>query len=88
MIRLKLRNKFNKSRTGVNLQNYRKQRNKCTKVLRNAKQQYFNNLNCERIAYTKQFWKTVKPLFSNKSKTANTIILHKNNRIIKDSKKI
>ena len=36
---------------------------------------------------TKKFWKTVKPLFSNKSKTANTIILHKNNRIIKDNKK-
>ena len=88
MVRLKLRNKFNKSRTGVNLQNYRKQRNKCTKVLRNAKQQYFNNLNCERITYTKQFWKTVKPLFSNKSKTANTIIPHKNIRIIKDNKKI
>ena len=30
----------------------------------------------------------MKPLFSNKNKTANTIILHKNNRIIKDNKKI
>ena len=36
MIRSKLRNKFNKSRTSVNLENYKKQRNKCTKVLRNA----------------------------------------------------
>ena len=42
---VKVHNKFNKSRTSVNLQNYREQRNKCTKVLRNAKQQYFNNLN-------------------------------------------
>ena len=30
----------------------------------------------------------MKPLFSNKSKTANTIILHKNNRIFKDNEKI
>ena len=30
----------------------------------------------------------VKPLFSNKSKTASTIILHENHRIIKDNKKI
>ena len=45
MISLKLRNKLNKSRTSVNLQNYRKQRNKYIKVLRNAKQQYFHNLN-------------------------------------------
>ena len=85
--RLKLRNIFNKSHTCVNLQNYRKQRNKCTKVLRNAKQ-YFNNLNSKRIKDTKKFWKTVKPLFSNISKTANTIILHENIRIIKHNKKV
>ena len=30
----------------------------------------------------------VRALFSNKSKTGNTIILHENNRIIKDNKKI
>ena len=80
MVRSKLRNKFNNSRTRVNLQNYRKQRNKCTKVLRNAKQQYFNNLNCKKsITVTKKFRKTLKPQLSNKSKTANTIILHENN---------
>ena len=55
MIRSKLRNKLNKSRTSVNLQNYRKQRNKCTKALRNAKQQYFNNLNSRSIMDTKKF---------------------------------
>ena len=44
MIWSKLCNKFNKSRTGVDLQNYRKERNKYTKVLKNAKQQYFNPL--------------------------------------------
>ena len=31
---------------------------------------------------------TVKPFFSSKSETANTIILHENHRIIKGSKKI
>ena len=88
MIRSKLRNKFNKSRNCVNLQNYRKQRNKCTKALKNTKQQYFNNLNSKSITDTKKFWKTVKPPCSNKNKTANTINLHENNRIIKDNKKI
>ena len=39
MTRSKLRNKFNKSRASVNLQNYKKQRNKCKKVPRNGKQQ-------------------------------------------------
>ena len=72
----------------INLQNYRKQRNKCAKVLRKVKQQYFNNSNFKSITATNKFWKTVKPLFSNKSKRANTIIFHENNRIIKDNKKI
>ena len=76
------------------MQNYRKQRNKCAKVLRNTKQQYFNNLNSKSIADTNTTsitgtdTKTVKPLFSNKSKTANTIILHENYRRIKNNKKI
>ena len=83
-----MRNKFNKSRTCVNLQNYRKQRNKCTKVLRNTKQQYFNSLNSKSITDTRKFWNTVKPLFTNKSKTADTTILHEKNQIIKDNKKI
>ena len=75
MIRSKVRNKFNKSLTSVNLRNYKMQRNKFTKILRNTKQQYFNNL--LRIADTKKFEKIVKPFFSKKSKTANTVILHK-----------
>ena len=88
MIRSKLRNKLNKSRICVNLQNYRKQRTKCIKVLRNSKQQYFNNLNSKSITGTRKFWKTMKPLFANKSKTSNTIIIQENNRIIKDNSKI
>ena len=55
MIRSKLRHKFNKSHTCVNLQNYRKQRNKCTKVPRKAKQQYLNNLNSKSITDTTKF---------------------------------
>ena len=41
----------------------------------------------KRITDNKKFWKTMKPLFPNKSKTSNTIIAHENNRIIKDNKK-
>ena len=65
MIRSKLRNKLNESRTSINLQNYKKQRNKCINVLRNAKQQHFNNLNSKSITDTNKFWKTVKQLLSN-----------------------
>ena len=88
MTRSKLRNKFSKSGTCVNLQNCKTQWNKCTKIIRNAKQQYFNNLNSKSITDTKKFWKTVKRLFSNKVKTANTIIIHENCKINKDNQKI
>ena len=88
IIRSQLCNTFNKSRTSVNFQNYKKQRNKCTKVLWNTMQQYFNNWNSKNITDAKKFWKTVKPFFSNKSKTANTIILLQSYRITKDNKKI
>ena len=50
------------------------------KSYKKRKQQYFNNLSFKINTDTKKFWKTVKPLFSNKSNTANTIFLHKNNR--------
>ena len=62
MTESKLRNKFNKSRSSVNVQNYTKQMNKCPKVLRNSKQQYFNNLNSRSITVTKKIWKTMEPL--------------------------
>ena len=34
------------------------------------------------------FWKTIKPKFSNKTKTVDTIILTENNKIIKDERLI
>ena len=40
----------------------------------------FNNLNSKSITDTKKLWMTIKLIFSNKSKTANTIILHENHR--------
>ena len=35
-------------------------------MLRKVKTNYFNNFNEKNITDNKQFWKTVKPLFSNK----------------------
>ena len=58
------------------------------KNFKTYKKQYFKNLNYKNIMNTKKFWTIVKPLFPNKRKTANTIILHENHRIIKDNKKI
>ena len=43
---------------------------------------YYNNLDHKKITDNKQFWKTVKPFFSNKGQTDNKITLVDNNEII------
>ena len=82
MLRSKLRNRYNKSRTTKNLYSYRKQRNICLKLLRSAKKDYYNNLNISHVTDNKKFWKTVKPVFSNKPRQSKRIVLVDNDDII------
>ena len=46
------------------------------KALKHANKQYFNKLNSNSITDSKKFWMNIKVFFSNKIKTANTIILN------------
>ena len=66
MMRSKLRNKFLQDKHEKSRNDYRKQRNLCVGLFRRAKQQYFSSLDLNLIADNKKFWKTVKPLFSDK----------------------
>ena len=75
MLRLKLGNRYNKSRTSENLHSYRKQRNLCVKLLKSAKKDYYNILNITHITDNKKFWKTVKPAFSDKVHQSKKIVL-------------
>ena len=83
MVRSKLRNEFNKSRTSENWKKYKQQRNKCLSILKGTKSYYFNNLNPKVITDNKKFWSAVKPLFLGKSKTMNTIVLYEKGKIMK-----
>ena len=49
---------------------------------------YFQNMNFNKVNDDKIFWKTVKPRFWNKYKTANTIILTERYTIMKNDKLI
>ena len=60
MVRSKLENKYNKSRTEENWVSYKKQRNFCVNLLRKTKKDYFNNLDIKNITDNKAFWKTIK----------------------------
>ena len=46
------------------------------------------NWNIRNIRDDKEFWKTSKPLFSNKTKPSNTIILLKKDKVITDNSEI
>ena len=52
----KLLNTFNKIRSSENWQNYKRQRNICSNVLKSTKKTFFGTLNINEI-------KTVKPFF-------------------------
>ena len=56
--------------------------------MRKSKKEYFSNININDIKCNKDFWKVVKPSFSNKCKTANNIILVEDNTIISTEKEI
>ena len=75
MTRSKLKRRYNLDRTTINFENYKKQCNICVNLLRKSKKQYFNSIDVKNLADNKMFWKTIRPKFSNKCKTANKIIL-------------
>ena len=66
MTRSRLRNKFLNNPTLDNKTNYKKYRNYCTKLVRKEKKNFYSNIDTNLITDNKKFWKTVKPLFSEK----------------------
>ena len=82
LIRSKLRNKFLKDKNEQSRNEYRKQRNLCVALVRRAKQQYFSSLDLSLIVDNKSFWKTVKPLFSDKTSHKDIISLTEDRKTI------
>ena len=64
----KLKNTL-KKRSEQNRLSYVKQRNYCVSLLRKTEKDYYANLNVKDILNNKQFWRAIKPLFSNKTKS-------------------
>ena len=68
MHRTKLKNNFNKNPTDENKKLNRRQRNFCVTLLKKEKRNYYNNLDLSVFKDNKKFWRSVKPLFSDKQK--------------------
>ena len=70
-----LRNCYLKKRSEQNRLSCVKQRNYCVPLLRKIKKDSYANLDVKDIVDSKQFWRTVKPLFSDKTKVNEKITL-------------
>jgi len=88
MVRSKLKNIYNKRPTDENNRNFKKQRNHCVKLLKDSKKNYYKNLNISQITDNRKFWRSVKPLFSDKIIKASNFILYENQEIIRDEKEV
>ena len=73
MARSRLKNVYLKNPNTTNWNNYKHQRNFCTRLLRKTKFDYFRNLNVKNLNDNKKSWKKIKPLFSDKGLVCITL---------------
>ena len=88
MNRSRLKNKFIKNPDSNNRSIYNKHRNFCVNLLRKEKKKYYNNLDLKLITDNTKFWKTIKPLFSDKNNICRKITLIEKNEIISNDKEV
>ena len=87
LYRNRLRNKYYNLRTNHYLMLYRAQRNKVNAIKRNEISKYFLE-RCKLGTRNKDFWKTIKPLFSKSRTKPDSIPLRENGEIISDDQKV
>ena len=84
--RTELRNKF--FRHCDSRQAFVEQPNYFDSLLRKSKRNYHSNVNVKGIAVSKKFWKTLKPLLSDKTKSTVFITLKDNNKIVESQNEV
>ena len=85
MIRTRLKNRAVKTGRTEDWKNYKIQRNTCSALNQNTQREFYSNLNVSLIDSNKIFWKTFKPLLSERNEFGSgKIILVENNEIISD----
>ena len=82
MVRSLLRNKCLKLKTIKSRLAYTQQRNYCCSLIRQAKRNFYENLDPNLITDNRKFWKQVKPFFSNKTPKNTNIMLLEGDKII------
>ena len=88
MHRARLKNRYHKFPTEKNKTLYKKHRNVCVSLLKKEKKNYYNNLDLKVFEDNKNFWRAVKPLFSEKAKLKTNITLIENAKMITSKKEV
>ena len=89
MRRSKLKNNFNKNPTEENRRLYRKQRNLCINLLKKEEWNYYNNLEIKVFEDNEKFWRSVKPLISDKQKLLErNIVIMEDKNILSDNAEV
>ena len=86
--RSELETKYHKHRDIQSLRQYKKQKNLCSKLYKKERKKYYSSLNIKDIIDSKKFWKTVKPLISDKCNVSNKINLVENDNLVSDDYEI
>ena len=76
-----------KGRSEKDQQRYAKQRNLRMSLLRKTKRIYYLNFNEMNVIDYRKFWKTVKPMLSNKLVSSDKITLVEGEKIIIDARR-
>ena len=84
MHRSKLRNRYNKKQTVDNFNAYKKQRNRCVKILRKTKRNYYRNLDLKDLTDSRKFWHSVKPVFTDKVQVCQSVTLIENGEFVSE----
>ena len=88
MKRSRLRNYFFKHKMGSSRTAYKKQQNLCTSLLRKSKTSSFQNLDSKIVSDNRTFQKSVSPLFLNKAKSNEKVILVEHSEMISEDPEI
>ena len=89
MNRSRLRNRYLKNPNCHQTElNYKRQKNYVVNLMRREKKKYYDNIDTSDITGNRKFWKNIKPLFSDKSKSSENIILLEGEEIISENDKV
>ena len=66
MGRSELESKYFKNNTNENKARFKKQKKFCSKLYKKERKKFYSNLELKEITDNKLFWKTIKPLLSEK----------------------